>query len=388
MRWYRAITGAFAIGGVTLAAWGPRLPAIKTDLGVGTATIGLIVSGATLGAIVGLLLAPPLRAWLGRRRAILATILVVAAGLAVIGGGILVGSAAVVAGAFAVLGAALANLDVLINVEGSAVERHLGRVVLPRMHAAWSGGAALGAGIGAGCAALGVSPGTQMLGLAAVIALLSVVISRSIPPSELANERERSPRLSRRERIRAWLRGWGDPRLLAIGVVLLGVEFGEGSANNWLSLAVREGHRQSGAVAALLFAAFAVSEASARAFGGPAVDRYGRVRTLRATALVGILGVCLFVLAGSVWLVLLGVVLWAVGVSMGYPLGMSAAAQGGGNAAARVSVVAAIGYLASVIGPPVVGLLAQHMGLLSALWLIPLLLVATGVAAKGAGPVR
>src|ERR1700719_1812647 len=54
-RWRWAVTGAFGLGGITISAWGPRLPAIKADLGVGTATLGLLLAGTTLGAILGLL---------------------------------------------------------------------------------------------------------------------------------------------------------------------------------------------------------------------------------------------------------------------------------------------------------------------------------------------
>jgi MFS family permease len=175
-------------------------------------------------------------------------------------------------------------------------------------------------------------------------------------------------------------------RLLLIGVVMLGVELGEGSAGNWLTLAVRNGHGQAAAVAALFATAFAASEAITRIFGGPIVDRLGRVRTIRVTTALGVVGVVLFILAGNRWVVLLGVVLWAVGVSMGFPLGMSAAAESGPDPAARVSVVASIGYLANLAGPPVIGVLAQSAGLLNSLWLIVALFIAAFAAASSFRP--
>jgi MFS family permease len=162
---------------------------------------------------------------------------------------------------------------------------------------------------------------------------------------------------------------------------MLGVEFGEGSANNWLTLAVRNGHGQTAAVSALFFTAFALGEALARIFGGPVVDRLGRVRTVRVTTALGVLGMVLFIQAGNRWIVLVGVLLWAVGVSMGFPLGMSAAAESGPDSAARVSVVASIGYFANLAGPPAIGVLAQSVGLLRSLWLIVVLFLAAFVAA-------
>jgi cyanate permease len=86
--------------------------------------------------------------------------------------------------------------------------------------------------------------------------------------------------------------------------------------------------------------------------------------------------VVLFILGRNVSTVLVGVLFWAVGVSMGFPLGMSAAAESGPDPAARVSVVASVGYFASLAGPPAIGLLAEAGGLLNALWLVVALFLA------------
>jgi MFS family permease len=93
-----------------------------------------------------------------------------------------------------------------------------------------------------------------------------------------------------------------------------------------------------------------------------------------------------FILIGNAWIALAGVVLWAVGVSMGFPLGMSAAAEGGPDPAARISVVASIGYFANIAGPPVIGALAQSAGLLNALWAIAALFLAAFAAAASFRP--
>jgi predicted MFS family arabinose efflux permease len=94
----------------------------------------------------------------------------------------------------------------------------------------------------------------------------------------------------------------------------------------------------------------------------------------------------LFIQAENPAIVLAGVLLWAVGVSMGFPLGMSAAAESGPDPAARVSVVASIGYFANIAGPPAIGVLAQSVGLLHALWLIALMFVVAFAAAGSFRP--
>jgi MFS family permease len=383
-RWRWTITAAFGLGGVAVSAWGPRLPAIKASLGIDTGTVGLLLAGVTIGAILGLLASTPVLHWLGSRRSVAGALLLIAAAMTLMGLALILESVALVAVAFLIIGLGIGTLDVLINVEGSAVERAAGRTLMPMMHAAWSIGVAVGSGIGAACAALGVTPSAQLIAEAVIIMTAALGTPAGIPRGRRAPA-ERPPE-SRGAKLRQWLRGWLDWRLLLIGVVMLGVELGEGSANNWLTLAVRSGHGQTAAVAATFFTAFAASEALARIFGGPVVDRLGRVRAIRVTTILGIVGVVLFIQAGNPWIVLAGVLLWGVGVSMGFPLGMSAAAESGPDPAARVSVVASIGYFANLAGPPAIGMLAQSAGLLNAMWLIPAMFLAAFAAAGSLRP--
>lgn len=382
-RW--AVTAVFGLGGITISAWGPRLPAIKAGLGVGTATIGLLLAGVTAGALLGLIASTPLRRWLGGRRALAGAILLIAAAITLMGLALILVVVPLVAAALVITGAGLGTLDVLINVEGAAVERTAGHALMPSMHAAWSIGAAVGSGIGAACAALGITPAAQLIGEAVVIAAaasvtLGIPAGRSVPDGAPEPPRDRGAQL------RQWLGGWLDVRLLLIGVVMFGVELGEGSANSWLTLAVRNDHGESAAVAALFFAVFATCEGLSRIFAGPVVDRLGRVGAVRITAALGIAGITAFILARNPYVVLFGVMLWGVGVSLGFPLGTSAAAASGPNAVARISVVSSVGYFANLAGPPAVGTLAQAAGLLNALWVIAVLFVAAFAAAGSLGP--
>lgn len=402
-RWRWAITGAFALGGIAVSAWGPRLPAIKASLGIGTGVIGLLLAGVTVGAIAGLLASTPVLHWLGGRRAIAAALLLVAAAMGVMGIALALRSAALLGAGFVIVGFGIGTLDVLINVEGSAVEQAARRTLMPSMHAAWSIGAAAGSGVGAACAALSVTPAAQFAGEAMLIAGAAFVTAAGIPRGRHAQagsprgnarpgsgsadsaDREEARR-ARQAKVRQWLRGWLDWRLLLIGVVMLGCELGEGSANSWLTLATRSGHGQGAAVAALFFTAFAACEGLARIFAAPVVDRLGRVGTIRLTTALGMVGVVAFIVSGNRWIILAGVILWAVGVSMGFPLGMSAAAESGTDPAARISVVASIAYFANLAGPPVIGTLAESAGLLNALWLIAGLFIAAFAVAGSLRP--
>jgi MFS family permease len=379
-RWRNAVIVAFALGGITSATVGPRMPSLRADLGVDNAVIGAMLAGVTAGAFVGLGCSAAILSWLGARGGIRGALWLVALSVALIGVGAGVAHAPLIAAVgFVLVGAGIGALDVMINVQGAAVEREAGRTLMPFMHAAWSAGAVIGAGVGAGCAALNVSVLWQFAGEAALIAvcapILTGVVPRAVPALPAATKRSRAARL------RSWARGWTSWRLLLIGVVMLGVEIGEGSANNWLTLAVRDDHRQAAAVAALFFVVFAAAETATRVIGGRLVDRVGRRAAVRLTTALGVIGMLLFILASPAWLVLAGTFLWAVGVSMGFPLGMSAAAESGPDPAAQVSVVASIGYVANFVAPPAIGVLSQAFGLLDALWLLVAFLALSFVAA-------
>jgi cyanate permease len=96
---------------------------------------------------------------------------------------------------------------------------------------------------------------------------------------------------------------------------------------------------------------------------------------MRVAILIAIVGVLLVVLAPALWVMMVGCVLWALGTGLGFPVGMSSAADDPAKAAGRVSVVASIGYLAFLTGPVVVGIIAEYTGVLRSLGVTAVLLV-------------
>ncbi|HWJ85488.1 MAG TPA: MFS transporter, partial [Cellulomonas sp.] len=184
---------------------------------------------------------------------------------------------------------------------------------------------------------------------------------------------------------RGALAAWIEPRTLLIGLVVLAAALTEGSANDWVSLAVVDGWDAQDALGAVAFAVFVGTMTTARWFGTWVLDRYGRVAVLRACSGLALVGLLVFSLVGPLWLAVVGVVLWGAGASLGFPVGMSAASDDPARAAARVSVVSTIGYSAFLAGPPLLGLLAHHVGYRHALLAvaIPTLLglLVTGAAA-------
>ena len=138
--------------------------------------------------------------------------------------------------------------------------------------------------------------------------------------------------------------------------------------------------------AAVIFGLFTVSMTAGRVLGGPVLDRFGRVPVLRVSAAVGVLGLAAFIFAPEPWIAYVGVAFWAIGCSLGFPVGMSAAADTDDPklSAARVSAVAIIGYVAFLVGPPVIGLLGHEFGILNGLLLVLVLVVLAGLASPAA----
>lgn len=381
--WRAAIFATFALNGFGMSAWVSRVPDLRDRLAMSTDEVGLLIMGVSVGAIVGLLLSSHVVSWLGGRRTILGTLSGQALGLVVIGcGATLAGSFALVWLGLAVFGFSSAICDVAMNVEGAAVERRGGRTIMPLFHAAWSLGTVAGAGVGALAAFLSPAVIGHLLAVSVVAALAIPFIVRAIPPHATDDAGEPSARTTLRERLAIWL----EPRTLLIGVIILGMAFAEGSANDWLALAMVDGRDVDNGQGALLFGVFTVAMTIGRIAGVPLLDRFGRIPVLRGAAATAIAGLSLVIFVDSIPAAVIGIVLWGLGASLGFPVGMSAAADDPAKAAARVSAVATIGYFAFLVGPPVIGAIGEQVGLLNALILVLALIVVAGIATPAARP--
>jgi MFS family permease len=148
---------------------------------------------------------------------------------------------------------------------------------------------------------------------------------------------------------------------------VLCMAFAEGTSNDWLSLAVIGGYHTAAALGTLTFAVFLAAMTAGRWFGPAFIDRYGRVRVLRAGSATALAGLLLIEAGGLLPVALAGAALMGLGTSLGFPVGISAAADDPRYAPGRVSTAASIGYLAFLAGPPAVGFLADHVGVLRGL---------------------
>jgi predicted MFS family arabinose efflux permease len=179
---------------------------------------------------------------------------------------------------------------------------------------------------------------------------------------------------------------WREGRTLLVGVVVLAFAFAEGAGNDWIGIALIDSYSLSPSVGALGFATFLAAMTTMRWFGTRLLDRYGRVVVVRCMAGLAVVGLLLFVAGASPPVAFAGAILWGLGAALGFPVGMSAAADDPRAAPGRVSVVASIGYCAFLGGPPLIGFLGDHVTVLKGLLAVVVLLAVAALLTPALKP--
>lgn len=360
----RAVTAVFVLNGFCFASWVARIPDARARLDLTNSELGLVLLAIAAGSLMAL---PTTGALIGR----LGTVPVLrigavsaALGLSAAAVGLAGSLLLTVSGLFA-YGLGMGVWDVAMNVEGAEVERRLGRTIMPRFHAGFSLGTVMGGLLGALTVRLDVSATWHLLPIAAFAVGVVWLAAPSFLPvleSEAGGGGSAAG---------AWL----EPRTLLVGVMVLALALTEGTANDWLAVALVDGYDAPHWLGVAGFALFVSAMTVTRFLGTSLLDTYGRVRVLWGTMMAAGLGIMLIVFGGHPMVVALGIVLWGAGASLGFPVGMSAAADDPARAAARVSVVSTIGYAAFLAGPPLLGFVGDEVGTLRALLVVAFLLL-------------
>jgi MFS family permease len=374
-----AVAIVFAVNGFALSSWMSRIPEARDALTASPAQLGSLLLAISAGAMIALPLAGGLIDRFGAASVVTAAAVLDAAGVAsssvctgVLGDYWLTGAGLLAVG----LGSGV--WDVAMNVEAATVEHALRRAIMPRFHAAFSLGTVIGAGLGVVASALAIPIAVHLVAAAAVVAVLPALATPALLPA-------RSNNRSRFDRERQW-RAWAEPRTLIIGLMVLAMALTEGTANDWLAVAIVDGYKAPHWLGATAFTVFLTAMTAGRMGGTFVLDRYGRLPVLWSTMIASGIGVLLVVFGTWMPLVLFGAALWGLGSALGFPVGMSAAADNPEHSAARVSVVSTIGYTAFLAGPPVLGYLGDRLGTLHAMLLVAVLLVPSAFAVPSTKP--
>jgi MFS family permease len=376
--WWRfAIFAMFAGNGLAIGTWASRTPATAHALDLGLAQMGLLITAIPLGALLGLLLSSHVLERLGERRTAIAAQFIGMLSFAVFGlNAVVTGNAVLGAPLLVLYGVGISVTNIVINLEAASNDRATGRTFMPLFHAAFSIGAVVGAAAGAVSSALGVSIGIHFPLVALVMLTIIVCVVRLLP--ELRESHVEPPTFAERMRV------WVEPRTLLVGFIVLAASFTEGTANNWLSLAMVTGRGWQPELGATAVTVFASSMVVGRFGGGWFVDRFGRVAALRTAFGLAAAGVLVVTLVHAEPAIFAAVALWGLGASLGYPLGISAAADNPRNAPARVAAVATVATISGLLGPTIIGLLGEVFGLPQAFFAVAVLAAGALVASSAA----
>jgi predicted MFS family arabinose efflux permease len=384
----RATYIAFIGSGFALASWAARIPQIRDGLGLSPSRLGLVLLTIAAGSIVSLLLAGQIVTRFGSRRTVTAMAVLLGLSLTAVAIGYRYGVTPVVA-ALPFFGFANGAWDVAMNVQGAVVERRLGKSIMSRFHAGYSVGTVAGALAGAGMVAVHVPVTAHLIGSGVLVAVVVVYAVRAFVGDHSADAAGGPDDLPAESGLRRTLATWREPRTILIGLFVLAFAFTEGSGIDWISVSMIDGYQVPATVGTLAFAVFLAAMTLGRWYGPALLDRFGRVPVVRVLAVLSLAGLALFIFGQHPAVAFVGAVLWGIGASLGFPVGMSAAADDPAKAAARVSVVASIGYCAFLGGPPLIGFLGDHFTVLKALIAVGVLLtVAMSVAGSLRPPAR
>ncbi|MEJ5867306.1 MFS transporter [Pseudokineococcus sp. 5B2Z-1] len=400
---------AFIGSGFAFASWASRIPQVRDRLDLSTAALGLVLLAIAAGSVLALPASGPVIARIGSRRMVAVTAVLLGSALVVASGGVLAGALPLLVLGLFLLGLANGAWDVAMNVHGAVVERLVGRTIMTRFHAGFSVGTVAGALLGTLLVHLDVPVPWHLAVVGVVVAVAVPLGSRAFVPDDSAADLDpmddgpvgggpaqdepvdgspadaaaslaagpeptASPAAAPAVAPRGAFASWTEPRTLLIGVFVLAFAFAEGTANDWIAVAVIDGYGADAALGTLTFAVFLTAMTVGRWYGPDLLDRFGRVATIRVMASVSLVGLLLFIFSPSLPLALVGALLWGGGIALGFPLGMSAAADDPALAPGRVSVVASIGYVAFLAGPPLIGLLGEAAGVLRAVSVVAVLL--------------
>lgn len=378
----RLIMLVFFLQPIAFGSWLPRIPEIQSGLGLGPAALALALLGMPLGTLLTLPFAGPLVGRIGARTTIIVGFVyyAIAASLpAFAPDPIMLFIALMLAGS------AISFLELGLNVGADAVEKSGGVLIMTKSHGFWSVGIMVGSLIGSGMAGLGIAPQWAILAVALLTMPMGIAAGMALP--QMASE---APAAHETQRS-AW--SLPGPALIGVCLFVFGITMTEGAMADWSAIFLRDALSAEGGIVGLGYSVFAFMVAAGR-FGGDSLKaRLGGVGTARLCGTLAVAGAATLYLAPNVAFALIGFGTIGFGVSVGFPLAVTAAAGIGDRAAsANVAVLSFVALTGFLIGPPMIGFVAEHSDIrIGIACVIPFLLVSLLLAGRlnpSAAPAR
>ncbi|MFD1746279.1 MFS transporter [Rhizobium helianthi] len=356
-----AVALMFLMNGFLVGAWAPKIPEFASRLSLSESALGLMILTFGLGSITlmpvaGMQIARFGSTWVTRVAAVMAlpTLLLLS----------LVNSVWTAAIAIFLFGGLIGAMDVAMNANAVATEKHMRRSIMSSCHAFWSLGGLIGAATGglliAWVGVLGHAAFATVFAAAAVVIGWPLLLTDKPHPEE-AKQKVRLPM---------------TPLPWLLGLMALFSMVPEGAVLDWGALYLRNELGASVQLSGFAYAAFSLTMAVMRFAGDIVRDRLGAVRTLRICTATAILGLFIAGFAPNATVVIIGFAIAGIGISNMVPIAFSAAGNLPGMAQGiGLSVVTTMGYSGILVAPSAIGFIAERVGLAVVFASLPLLLI-------------
>jgi MFS family permease len=342
-----AIATLFFILGAGFGSWAVRIPDVQHRLHLSAGQLGSCLLAVAVGSMVGMPMADVIGRRLDSSRA---------APMAAVAFALAVGMPAVAEGmrslilALLMLGFGNGMLGVLINIQAVRLERHWGKPILTTFHAVCSGGGLVGSLSASVAAEARITPAVHLGVVAVILVILALMANPFLVPADTLPSTNRFPRFS--------------VMALPLGFLTFCDLFCEGAVSDWSAVYLHTSVHVKTALTGIGYACFTVAMATGRMTGDPLSMRFGPRRLVLVAGALAFTGAAIALLSRTILPAATGFAILGLGLSVVFPRAISAAGrQGDAHAEPAVAAVSTIGYFGFLVGPPLVGYLAQTTSL-------------------------
>ena len=373
--WFISVSTIFLTRAFLFATWISRGPEVKDLLRLNNAQMGFYTMLTALGGLILIMYSGRITTRYGSKKVSIVAFSTMAISFLLLGLSIqahLLGPASIFLFFF---GAPIALIDFTGNYEANALNQSSKKSRMQSIHSAYSVGMLLGSGLSSLLIGFGTALSAHFISIAIVMGTAAVIASALIPDHGHHAKVESAEEIALAKHMRKAV--WRERRSLLITFVGFSFILSEMAAGTWAPIALTDAG-YSDSAGAFAITAFWIAILLGRISGDFLIDRFTRVVAVKISLYVTIAGVIIFTASDFLHMPFVGLFLWGVGMSNGFPMMISAIGDDLKWAAPRVNMILSAVYVSAFAVGPALGAVGQFVGLYAA-FAVPLvfLVIAT-----------
>jgi MFS family permease len=345
-----AVSVFFFCQGICFASWASRIPDLKTTLQLSEAALGSILLALPAGQLTMMPFSGKLVTRFGSKYVLRLAAVGYALTL------ILIGSTTTswqLAAALYIFGLSGNLCNISVNTQAVNAEHLFGRSILASFHGVWSTAGFTGALVGLLMMRLELVPLYHFMIVSAIVILLNLSFQKYLiitPTSKTASSFKRFQ--------------FPKGLLLQLGLIAFCCLSAEGCMFDWSGVYFKQVVEVKGELVSLGYASFMVMMATGRFTGDRLAERFGRKRMVQLSGVLIFSGMMIAVLLPNIIFATIGFMIVGFGVSSIIPLVYSTAGKVKEVASGiAIATVSGVGFLGFLMGPPLIGYIAELAGL-------------------------